>query len=112
MCDRFWLSVGGRVLANSRCQKQDEAQDPNFGRVEIYDHPHRLQGPCRRWQLDWFIRVLGRGGVCYPPTDHARTLSDRPQTAARLALKSVEGGTTSFKRNFASVCGERAMMNR
>lgn len=96
--DRFELSVGGRVLANLSLPKGKMKQDPNFGRVEIYDHPVQLAAavPAAAGELKLVYQGCSEeAGVCYPPT----TRTFRPPADGK-EVGAVEGGTTSLKQQF------------
>ena len=96
--DRFELSIGGRVLANLSLPKGKMKQDPNFGRVEIYDHPVQLAAavPAAAGELKLVYQGCSEeAGVCYPPT----TRTFRPPADGK-EVGAVEGGTTSFKQQF------------
>ena len=97
--DRFELSAGGRALANLSLPKGKMKQDPNFGRVEIYDQPLQLVAASPAAAAGE-LKLVYQGcseeaGVCYPPTTRTfRPAADGKEVAA------VEGGSTSFKQQF------------
>lgn len=97
--DRFELSSGGRALANLALPKGKMKQDPNFGRVEIYDQPLQLvvaSPAATAGELKLVYQGCSEeAGVCYPPT----TRTFRPAADGK-AVTPVEGGSTSFKQQF------------
>lgn len=98
--DRFEFSAGGRALANVSLPKGKMKQDPNFGRVEIYEQPVQIALPTSPAGGAQELKLLFQGcsevaGVCYPPTERSfRPLADGKPVAP------VEAAASSFKQQF------------
>ncbi len=97
--DRFELAAGGRAFASLALPKGKMKQDPNFGRVEIYDQPLQLAVAAPAAAAGE-LKLVYQGcseeaGVCYPPT----TRTFRPAADGK-AVAPVETVATSFKQQF------------
>lgn len=93
--DRFEVLLNGQVVAALNLPKGKIKNDPNFGRVEVYEQPMALSvttksgGPAT-------VKLTFQGcselaGVCYPPTQRTFALSPgardvRPNEAAPISL--------------------------
>ncbi|MCC7069074.1 MAG: protein-disulfide reductase DsbD N-terminal domain-containing protein [Burkholderiales bacterium] len=100
--DRFELAMGGHSLASLPLPRGRMKQDPNFGRVEVYEQPMQLSVPATQGAAGAApeVKLVYQGcselaGVCYPPV----TRTFRPQADGK-AVAPVETGATSFKAMF------------
>jgi thiol:disulfide interchange protein DsbD len=93
--DRFELQANGQPTAALVLPKGKIKNDPNFGRVEVYEQPLVLSAAARLPGAAT-VRVTFQGcsevaGVCYPPTQRTFTLpvgakGVRPNEARPVSL--------------------------
>ena len=97
--DRFEVQANGQVISAITLPKGKVKVDPNFGRVEVYEHPFALSA-ATKLTADTELKLVFQGcsevaGVCYPPTTRTFAL-----VAGAKAVPAKEIAPVNLKQQF------------
>ena len=97
--DRFEVQANGQVISTIVLPKGKVKTDPNFGRVEVYEHPFVLSA-ATKLTGDTELKLVFQGcsevaGVCYPPTTRTFAL-----VAGANDVHAKEAASVNLKQQF------------
>ena len=97
--NRFEVQANGQVISAIKLPKGKVKMDPNFGRVEVYEHPFALSAATKLTN-DAELKLVFQGcsavaGICYPPTTRTFAL-----VAGAKEVTAKEVAPLSLKQQF------------